>query len=73
MTPPPESFIPFTQDEVELFEASVANIYYNHKFVVIAGDTNSRTAQLPDFAVQSDTFLMVFWGCRSDGHGSDDK
>ena len=58
---PPENSKFFTQDEFELFEASVANTCCNYKYVVVAGDTNSRTAQLSNF-VRSDTFLLDLFG-----------
>ena len=41
---PPENSRFFSQDE-----NSVTDICCNHKYVVISGDANSRTAQLSDF------------------------
>ena len=54
---PPENSRFFSQDEFDLFENSVTDICCNHKYVVISGDANSRTAQLSDF-VRSDPFLL---------------
>ena len=53
---PPENSRFYTNDDFEILETSVANFCSNNKFVILAGDFNSRTSELNDF-IPSDPFI----------------
>ena len=54
---PPENSRFFTTDEFDIFENSITEMCHNHKYVMLAGDFNSRTGHLSDFS-RSDHFLL---------------
>ena len=57
---PPENSRFFNIDEFDIFENSIIEMCHKHKYVMLAGDFNSRTGHLSDFVGSDQSLLNYF-------------